>query len=371
MLEISLRHELGAFRLAVDLSAGPGITALFGPSGSGKTSLINLVAGLMRPQQGHIAVDGRVLFDDRLGIDLPPEKRHLGYVFQDGRLFPHLSVRANLTFGQRRHRPDRQRIGFDDVVALLGLDALLERRPHKLSGGEKQRVAIGRALLADPRILLMDEPLASLDAGRKEEVLPFIHRLARHYRLPILYVSHSLDEILGLSDNLALLAEGRILAVGPTEDILSRVDLRHATGSGDAGTVIRATLSHHDESHGLSSLSLPGGCILVSQVDLPPGAAVRLRIHARDVALASQAPSHLSVRNVLKGEVIAVAPGPGHVVDILLDCGGTALWSQITELAQSELGFQPGMPAFALLKAVTIAQTDIVNHQPDAPFRDE
>jgi len=363
MLELSVRRRQGAFHLDVELAAGPGITALFGPSGSGKTSVVNLVAGLARPDCGRIAVDGRVLFDSKAGIDVPPEKRRLGYVFQDGRLFPHLSVRANLAFGWNRVPAAERSVDFAAVVEVLGIGHLLGRRPAGLSGGEKQRVAIGRALLASPRILLMDEPLAALDSARKAEVLPFIADLARRFAIPILYVSHAMDEVLRLADTLVLMENGRAAAVGSTEDLLSRTDLRHLTGHGEAGAVVRATVSHHDDAYGITALTFPGGSFLVGRLDLPAGASVRLRIRARDVALAIEPPGRVSVRNILAGRVVAVTPAAGHAVDVTLDCGGAVIWSQITALAQAQLRLAPGMRAYALLKAVTVARGDVADRR--------
>ncbi|MBX9634511.1 MAG: molybdenum ABC transporter ATP-binding protein, partial [Magnetospirillum sp.] len=254
MLDLSIRRQQGDFLVHVDLTAGAGVTALFGRSGSGKSSVINMVAGLYRPDAGRIKVDGKLLFDSDQGIDLAPERRRLGYVFQEARLFPHLSVSGNLTFGMNRVPAAERRIGFDDVVEVLGIGHLLDRRPAKLSGGEKQRVAIGRALLASPRILLMDEPLAALDSQRKAELLPFIGKLARQFTIPILYVSHSMDEVLRLSDTLVLMDAGRAAAVGPVEDLLSRTDLRPLTGRYEAGAVIRATVGGHDSTYGISRL---------------------------------------------------------------------------------------------------------------------
>jgi molybdate transport system ATP-binding protein len=197
-----------------------GVTALFGPSGAGKTSVVNMVAGLIKPDSGRIAVNGLCLFDSSLGIDLPPEKRRIGYIFQEGRLFPHLSVRSNLIYGMSRMPKHRRFVKFDPVVDLLGIGHLLHRRPATLSGGEKQRVAIGRALLTSPALLLMDEPLASLDAARKSEVLPFIRRLAREYAIPVLYVTHFIDEILNLANRMVIMEQGRVLACDSPETLL-------------------------------------------------------------------------------------------------------------------------------------------------------
>ena len=321
-----------------------------------------MVAGLSRPDQGRIVVDGRVLFDSKACMDLPPEKRRLGYVFQDARLFPHLNVLSNLTFGQNLVPVSQRKVKLDDVVDVLGIAHLLDRRPSRLSGGEKSRVAIGRALLASPHILLMDEPLAALDSSRKDELLPFIARMAQHFLIPILYVSHAMDEVLRLADTLVLMENGQAAAVGPTEDILSRVDLRHLTGHGEAGAVLKAKVHHHDDDHGITSLTFAGGTLVVAQVDHPIGASLRLRIHARDVAIATEKPRHLSVRNVLAGTIVSVTPTANHLVDVMVDCNGALIWSQITALAQSHLGLTPGMSAFALLKAVTVARGDVAKH---------
>ena len=230
-MEIGIRHKQGSFNLSVFFQgAESGVTALFGPSGAGKTSVVNMVAGLMRPDAGRIAINGQSLFDSARGIDLPPEKRRIGYVFQDGRLLPHLSVRSNLVYGLHRTPADRRFVQFDPVVELLGIGHLLGRRPAKLSGGEKQRVAIGRALLTSPALLLMDEPLASLDAARKDEVLPFIMRLGKEFSIPVLYVSHALDEIVALATYLVMLDNGRVLAAGELQVLMDRPDLQSHFG---------------------------------------------------------------------------------------------------------------------------------------------
>ncbi len=363
MLDLSIRRRQGDFTVELDLAAGPGVTALFGRSGSGKTSVINMVAGLSRPDCGRISVDGKVLFDTAKGINLRPEARRLGYVFQDGRLFPHLSVKGNLLFGRDRLPVAERRVAFDDVVAVLGIGALLDRRPAKLSGGEKQRVAIGRALLASPRILLMDEPLAALDGARKDEVLPFIAQLSRQFAIPILYVSHAMDEVLRLADTLVLMDAGRAAAIGTVEDLLARVDLRPLTGHGEAGAVVAATIAGHDAATGITRLNFAGGPLVVGQMDLPVGTRVRVRIHARDVAIAIDPPSRISVRNILPAVVVrSVAPVDGHMVDVVLDCGGCPLWAQITADGQAHLGLEPGMRVHALVKAATIARADIAGH---------
>lgn len=364
MLELSVTRRQGAFMVELDLRAGQGVTALFGRSGSGKTSVINMVAGLARPDAGRIAVDGKVLFDTALGIDLPPEKRRLGYVFQDARLFPHLSVQANLVFGMNRVPAGERTVKVEDVVEVLGIGHLLDRRPGKLSGGEKQRVAIGRALLASPRILLMDEPLASLDGHRKAELLPFIARLSRQFAIPILYVSHSMEEVLRLADTLVLMDHGRAAAVGRVEEIMGRPDLRPLTGRYEAGAVVSAVVAGHDPDFGITRLDFGGGSLSVSRADLPVGTRVRTRIHARDVAIAIDPPSRISVRNVLPAVVSSITPAGAHMIDVVLDCGGTPIWAQITALGQAQLQLEPGMRVHALIKALTIARGAIAD-RPD------
>src|SRR5260221_556145 len=226
MLDLAITHRLGRFALDVAFQSGSGLTALFGRSGSGKTSVVNIIAGLLRPERGRIVVDDTVLVDTARGVFLAKHKRRIGYVFQDARLFPHLSVRHNLLFGRWfAPRAERQET-LASIVSLLGIGHLLERRPNALSGGEKQRVAIGRALLASPRLLLMDEPLASLDAERKDEILPYLERLRDETRIPIIYVSHSLAEVARLATTMVLMSEGRVDAVGTVADIMSRLDLQ-------------------------------------------------------------------------------------------------------------------------------------------------
>jgi molybdate transport system ATP-binding protein len=355
MLELAIRKRLGGFMLDVNLSCEThGIVSFFGRSGSGKTSLVNMLAGLLRPDQGRIAVNGQVLFDSAHGIDLPPERRRLGYVFQEGLLFPHLSVRGNLTYGLQRAPAAERRIGLEQIVALLGLEDMLARRPRELSGGEKQRVALGRALLANPRLLLMDEPLAALDQPRKDEILPFIERLRDELAIPIVYVSHSMQEIIRLADVLALVSDGRIVAVGPIEELTSRLDLRPLTGRYEAGAVVTAQLVGHDEDFGLTELRFAGGRLLVSRLELPAGAEIRLRIRARDVSLATRKPEATSILNVFPAEILDFGTDGGPQVDVLLDAGGVTLWARITARSRHDLGLETGSKVFALVKSVAI-----------------
>ena len=353
MLEVAATRRIGDFGLDVRFSvAAGGITALFGRSGAGKTSTVNLIAGLARPDSGRIALDDLVLFDSESGIDLQPERRRIGYVFQEGRLFPHMTVSGNLAYGTKRIASRERRIPFDHVVALLGLEALLHRHPENLSGGEKQRVAIGRALLSSPRLLLMDEPLASLDAPRKAEILPFIERLRDELKIPIVYVSHVMEEIVRLADTMVLLSEGQVAAVGPLDDVMSRLDLRPLTGRYEAGAVIPVTVAGHDDAFGLTHLAFAGGQLHVPRLDLDAGQRLRVRIRARDVALAIEKPAHISILNVFPGTVAEIA-SDGGLADVVVNIGAK-VWARITARSLHELGLRPGSKVFALVKAVAI-----------------
>ena len=331
-----------------------GIVAVFGRSGAGKTSLIRMLAGLLTPDAGRIAVAGRTLFESAAGTDVRPERRRLGYVFQEDRLFPHLSVRRNLAYGLKRSPKAERRTGFDEVVSLLGLEGLLARRPGALSGGEKQRVSLGRALLANPRLLLMDEPLANLDQPRKDEVLPFIERLRDEFAIPIVYVSHAMEEIVRLADTMVLVSEGQAVAVGPVEDLTSRLDLRPLTGRYEAGSVLETQVRGHDKTFALTRLAFAGGQLTVPHVALPLGTPLRVRVRARDVALALTPPEGTSIQNIFPARVADLARDQGPLVDVLLDAGGAPLWARITTRAAETLRLAPGREVYALVKAVAV-----------------
>jgi len=351
MLDLCIRKRQGRFRIDAAFLSGKGVTALFGISGAGKTSIINMVAGLVRPDAGHIIVNGRTLFDAGAGIDVPPEKRRIGCIFQDGRLFPHLSVRSNLTYGMRLTPAVARYVTFDQVVNLLGIGHLLKRRPAKLSGGEKQRVAIGRALLTSPALLLMDEPLASLDLARKAEVLPFIARLAREVSIPILYVSHSLNEVLNLADTIVVLDAGRVAAQGKIEELMSRIDLQHLTGIADHGALIPTVVAGHDQD--LTLLRFQGGLLRVPRCNLPLGSKIRVHINARNVAIALEAPTQTSFCNILPARVEEISDGNGALVDVRLNVGSTLL-ARIAPSARQSLDLKPGREVFALIKSVAV-----------------
>lgn len=350
-LEVRIRQQLGAFALDVAFSADAPVVALFGKSGSGKSSVVNAIAGLTRPDAGRIVADGTVLFDSASGIDLPPEARRIGYVFQEGLLFPHMSVRQNLLYGQRAGAPGG--IGLDALAQLLGIAHLLDRRPASLSGGEKQRVAIGRAILARPRLLLMDEPLASLDTGRRSEILRLVERLRDELGVRFVYVSHSIGEVTRLADAVVLVNEGRVVAHGPVEEIFNRADLRPYTGRFEGGALIEAEAVAHDETYFLTTFRFGDGADLVAPgLDAPLGSRVRMRIRARDLTLALQPPLGLSIRNVLPGEVAALDPGKGAISEVRVRVGGKELPVRISRKSVDEMQLQPGQPIFVLIKAI-------------------
>ena len=360
-LEIDIDHLQGEFRLKAAFTVAGKLTALFGRSGSGKTTLVNTIAGLVRPQHGRIMVDGTMLLDTSAGLFVPRHRRRIGYVFQEGRLFPHLDVRQNLLFGRWFARPSGDAPGLAEVVALLGIGHLLARRPGSLSGGEKQRVAIGRALLAHPRILLMDEPLAALDEARKAELLPYIERLRDAANVPIIYVSHSLSEVARLADSVVIMENGRVVAAGSASAVLSRMDLPILDIDGEGGVVLDVTVARHDLAYNLSILALPGGELQVPLVPLQPGAQTRVRIRARDVILSLTPPHGLSALNVLAGKVVAVeggsANGAGAAAASVLatiDCSGTILAARITLKSLDALRLHPGMPCHAIVKSVSL-----------------
>jgi len=353
MLEVSLRHRFGSFALDVEFTApARGVTAIFGPSGCGKSTILNAVAGLLRPDSGRVTLDGTVLLDTARGIALPAEQRRCGLVFQEARLFPHLSVESNLRYGLRRAPRNASGPGIKEVVALLGIEGLLGRRPARLSGGERQRVALGRALLMRPRLLLMDEPLAALDAPRRAEILPFLARLRDAAAMPILYVTHALDEVDALADQMVLMEGGRILASGGLEALTARTDLPLAARR-DAGVLITARIAGHEAARGLTWLSFPGGALWVPLQAAGVGAALRLRLRARDVAVALTRPEDVSVQNILRAELREIAPTASpHEVFLHLAVGDTVLLARVTRDAVARLGLVAGQEVWAMVKSV-------------------
>jgi molybdate transport system ATP-binding protein len=354
-LEVDISHRQGAFHLQASFRSEGRLTALFGRSGSGKTTLVNAIAGLVRPQRGRIAVDGAVLLDVEAGVFVPKHRRQIGYVFQEGRLFPHLSVRQNLQFGRwfAGRRDSMPASGFDAVVDLLGIRDLLKRRPGGLSGGEKQRVAIGRALLAQPRLLLMDEPLASLDEARKAEILPYIERLRDEAGVPIVYVSHAVREVARLATTIVVLEEGRVASNGSLRETLGDRLAVSVRSDRESCTILEGRIAEHDERFGLTHVETPAGTLHVPRLTGDVGATVRVLVMARDVMLSVNRPDGISALNVLPGTVEDVAAGDGAWVDVRLRCGEADLLARLTRRSVEELGLQPGRSAFALVKSMS------------------
>jgi molybdate transport system ATP-binding protein len=360
MLEVDIQHRLGAFRLDAHFRSGRGLTALFGRSGAGKTSIISAIAGLIRPQQGRIVIDDAVALDTERGICIPPHRRRIGYVFQEGRLFPHLTVKHNLMFGHW-FAPGRERRNarLEHVVELLGIAPLLDRRPARLSGGEKQRVAIGRALLSSPRLLLMDEPLASLDARRKDEILPYLERLRDEAQVPIVYVSHSVAEVTRLATTIALISDGEVRAVGPVQEIMGRAELYPLAGRFEAGAVLSVRVAAHDPRWSLTELAGGFGKLVVPRLDTPVGTALRVRIRARDVTLAATAPSGISALNVLPTQVERLVPIEEGALEVQLRLGDERLLARVTRRSGEALGLAPGREVFAVIKTVAIDRRNL------------
>jgi molybdate transport system ATP-binding protein len=349
-LDVDVDLTLPGFALAARFAGTGAVTALFGRSGAGKTTLTALLTGHLRPDRGHIRLGSRVLVDTAAAIFVPPHRRRIGTVFQDGRLFAHLSVRTNLLYGTWFNRAASRR-RLDEIVALLGLEALLGRMPSALSGGEKQRVAIGRALLAAPELLVLDEPLAALDAPRKAEILPYLELLRDRLNLPMVYVSHALDEVVRLADTLVLMEAGQVRAAGPIDEIMSRLDLGPGTGRTEAGAVLAARVMAIDPAYGLATLDFPGGRLRVPADRLAPGQDVRLHIRARDVAIALEPPRGLSILNALPATIVEMAADDG-AVELRLTLGPSLLVARITRLSAETLGLRPGLAVHALIKSV-------------------
>lgn len=351
MLNLHLSQQLGDHLLDVNVNIpASGITAIFGVSGAGKTSLINAIGGLTQPQSGRIELNDRLLFDSTTRVNLPPEKRRIGYVFQDARLFPHYRVRGNLQYGMAPSMKPQ----FNALVALLGLESLLTRFPASLSGGEKQRVAIGRALLTAPDILLMDEPLASLDLPRKRELMPYLQKLAKQVDIPILYVSHSLDEILQLADNVLVLDAGQVKAFGPLEKVWSSSAMRPWLPLAERTSVLRVQVLEQHPDYPMTALSLGDQHIWVSRVNQPLKTPLRIRIASADVSLALQPPHNTSIRNILPAQVVELLEIDDQV-EVKLRIGISELWARISPWARDELGIRPDQWLYAQIKSVSIA----------------
>jgi molybdate transport system ATP-binding protein len=356
MLRIAVRKRRGDFTLDASIEVpAPGTIALFGRSGCGKTTLVDCIAGLLQADRAFVAIDDVVLEDTDANVRIPVEQRRIGYVFQDARLFPHMSVLANLRYGERRSRAAKPFVDFDHVVTLLGLRELLQRRPHELSGGEKQRVALGRALLSQPRLMLLDEPLAALDAPRREEVLPYLERLRDELAIPMVYVSHRFEEVLRLATHVVVMERGAIATQGSIEIVSRHPALRAIVGDEAAGAVVNGEIVSCDPSTGLAAVQVGAGIVHTYLPDAVPGAHVRVQLLARDIILATHPVDGVSVRNTLAGTIVRIEAEDRGTELIEVDIGnGTLVVARLTRAASVALGLRVQMPIWVLVKAVSI-----------------
>ncbi|MBE2896777.1 molybdenum ABC transporter ATP-binding protein ModC [Pasteurellaceae bacterium HPA106] len=351
MLEISVKKQLGAMALEVDVQVpNRGVTALFGLSGSGKSSLINLVSGLTKPDDGYILLNGKTLVDKRRGVYLPPERRKVGYVFQDARLFPHYTVRGNLHYGMNKQQVQN----FDEIVSLLGIESLLNRYPLTLSGGEKQRVAIGRALFTQPDLLLMDEPLAALDLPRKQELLDYLDRLTKEIEIPILYVSHSLEELLRLAQQVILMDDGKVLAYDKLETIWQSKHFLPWKNETKQSAVFSLPVLLHHQQFPMTGLDFAGQQLWIRKTDKKVGEPVRVCVFASDVTLSLEPAKNSSVRNVLACQVSAIDKHNSHEIEVILHTEGLTFSALITPWALAELDLRVGMRLYAQVKSVSV-----------------
>ena len=362
MLRIDIKKRLGDLNLVMDTQLPlQGITAIFGRSGAGKTSLINILGGLSTPDIGKLALQKdnqeTVLFDHTAGINLPPEQRNIGYVFQEARLFPHYSVRGNLNYGNK----DKDNVHFNKIVQLLGLSNLLDRYPRSLSGGEKQRVAIGRALLTRPKMLLMDEPLAALDLPRKRELIPYLLELTQSLNLPIIYVSHSLDEILQLAEHMLVLEQGKVLVNGPLQTVWDSAEMRPWLPAKEQSALLTATLAEYHDKYAMTKLQLDDGTYLwINGKPSTLGKPLRVRIYANHVSISSERPSNSSIRNILPAKITEiVAAENADNMQIKLALGKEHIWANITHWAFDDLALTVGQQVYAQIKGVNMTESEL------------
>lgn len=356
MKELAFNLELAVGGFTLDVAHHiplTGITALFGPSGCGKSTLLRIIAGLEQRARGEISFGDEIWQSEPGQNFVPPHKRNVGYVFQNARLFPHLNVAGNLRYAEKRSRSAGSTITTDSVVAALDLAPLLNRHTNSLSGGERQRVAIGRTLLTRPRLLLMDEPLAALDLRRKAEILPYIERLPDVFGVPVIYVTHAIDEVVRLARRMIVLGSGRKVAEGPVSEILERLDLHPATGRFEAGVVVAAKVIKHEPEFHMTRLSHAGQDIVMPMIDVAVGNTARLRIRARDVSLATERPKKISIRNVLTGKISQIVEEPDTAfAETLVDIGDAKVRSRLSRAAVAELALKPGKKVYVLIKSI-------------------
>nr|VFK32362.1 MAG: molybdate transport system ATP-binding protein [Candidatus Kentron sp. MB]VFK75852.1 MAG: molybdate transport system ATP-binding protein [Candidatus Kentron sp. MB] len=355
-IRFRFRLARGSFRFAATHEIpGTGVTALFGRSGAGKTTLLRCMAGIERVTEGFFQVNDECWQDTRKRLFVAPHKRTLGYIFQGGNLFPHMRVRANLFYGYRRTPPARRRVEPAEIMETLGLSPLMERYPDTLSGGERQRVSIGRALMNSPRLLLMDEPMTGLDQARKREIIPYLERLRASFRIPILYVTHDINELIRVADWLIIMDNGQILESGPLDEMLSRLDLDIA-GLEDAGAVLRVRIMEHDDVFHLTEVRFSGGRLSIPRIDRGVGEQLRLRVHARDVSLTLDPPGRTSILNVVESIITDIATGTSGRALVRLDAGGAPLLARITQKSRHTLGLRTGRRVYAQIKGVALGE---------------
>ncbi|WP_310618578.1 molybdenum ABC transporter ATP-binding protein [Flexibacterium corallicola] len=355
MIEVSIGGQLGTFSISAHFESEGGVSAVFGASGSGKSSLMRMISGLEKPRTGYVRLNGRTVFDAQKRVNVPIQRRRLGIVFQEARLFPHFSVAANLRFGRWGKRSATKQ-EFTQVVDLLGIGHLLGRSPHHLSGGEQQRVAIGRALLSRPEILIMDEPMSSLDERRRGELLPFLGRLKRELKLPMLYVSHSLPEIEQLADSILLMDEGKTVAFGPFEEILSTHDLGPVLKGADKGSLLVGKVGETDQTWALTTILLKGAQIQLPKLDVAQGTSVRLHVNARDVILSHRLVEGTSLRNTMAVQVASIKGVDDAHMEVLCKLEQQSLRARVTRQSANELGLREGQKIYAMIKSAALSQ---------------
>lgn len=352
-LKFSAKHRFEEFEIDADFETEQGVTALFGRSGSGKTSILKMISGLITPQVGDITFNGDIIYSSKSGQSLAPHKRGFGYVFQEPRLFPHLNIRQNLKYGAWMQRKNVSHREFGRISELLGLSDLLDRQPHNLSGGEQQRVAIGRALLSSPRLLLMDEPLSSLDQARKAEILPFLEDLCANTKVPIVYVSHSVSEVMRLANQVILLEAGKVTSIQSPQMLNQNAAFVSSLARNELGAMIQGKVESFDPEEQLVTIALRQGSLTIPAEQATAGTKVKLFVAARDVMLGTQKPEGLSAMNILQGTVTSIDASTQSAVNVRLHCAGEEILAQITSSSAKRLQLQVGMNIYAIIKAVS------------------
>ena len=357
-LSVEIRHQFPGIKLDIAFNTGSGITALFGHSGAGKSTIAQAISGAFTPNDGHIELNGNILYSKDKNINCPAQRRGIGYVFQQDLLFPHFSVQGNLQYASRYGRGANSTKQQDEVIDILGIKHLLQRRPGGLSGGERQRVAIARALLSNPALLVMDEPLSALDDPRKAEILPYIERIRDHSDVPILYITHAVSEIARLADQVVVVERGRVTKTGTATDVFSDPDIVPQLGLQSAGALLNATIEKHEDD-GLTKLKSASGPIYLPELDAEIGQAVRVRVLAHDVMLTTKQPENISALNVFHGRVSAIkfGRGPGAIVSV--ESSGNTILARVTRRSVEALNLQIGHQCYAIIKSVSVAPNQI------------